>query len=110
MADDYSAGAGRARDPAFLDRVTVALIVAAGTVAIEDRSQYPDSTMFNLRRTLAVNVLQDPVVWGQRFAWIVQYDQRCRQDDPTQQITDDLLSGIIYWTWNAVAGAGPALT
>jgi hypothetical protein len=112
----YSDAGAHARDDAFIRQVTVALITAAGTVAIEDRSQYPDSTMFALRRTLAVNVLQDPETWARRFAWIVQYDQRVRDvaptaDDPTPAPVDDnLLSGIIYWVWNAVSGAGPSLT
>jgi hypothetical protein len=98
-----------AEDPVFVRRVTVALILAGGTVAIEDRTQYTDSQIFAQRKTLAVNVLQDPKTWAARFAWIVQYDPRVRASvaggDP---VPDELLAGIIYWVWNAVAGAGPA--
>lgn len=113
---NFSEAGAHAKDAAFVQKVTVGLIIAAGTVAIEDRSQYPDSTMFALRRTLAVNVLQDPTTWGARFAWILQYDDRVRAEawseaepNPTP-ISDDLLSGIIYWMWNAISGAGPSIT
>jgi hypothetical protein len=106
-----------AEDPAFLRQVKVALMVAGGTVAIEDRSQYTDTTMFGMRRTLAVNVLQDPDRWARIFASIVMYDARVRaaaapptDGTPRVPVDDFLLSGIIYWTWNAVAGAGPAIT
>jgi hypothetical protein len=115
MATFAEAGA-HAKDPAFIQQVTVALIVAAGTVAIEDRSQYTDSTMFNQRRSLAINVLQDPDLWAHRFASIVQYDARVRAAapsgmDPAPAPVDDmLLAGLIYWVWNAVSGAGPSLT
>lgn len=99
-----------AEDPAFIRRVTVALMLAGGTVAIEDRTQYSNSEMFFQRRTLAVNVLQDPPTWARRFAWILQYDVRVRDSAATDgaPISDELLSAIIYWVWNAVAGAGPS--
>lgn len=115
MASFADAGA-HSEDPTFLRQVKVALMVAGGTVAIEDRSQYTDSTMFSLRRSLAVNVLQDPDGWARRFASVVQYDPRVRAsapavDGPAPAPVDDmLLAGIIYWVWNAVAGAGPSLT
>lgn len=115
MATFREAGA-LAEDPGFVRQVKVALMVAGGTVAIEDRSQYPDSTMFSLRRSLAINVLQDPDLWARRFAAIVQYDERVRATAPTADnatpapVDDFLLAGLIYWVWNAVAGAGPALT
>jgi hypothetical protein len=105
-----------AEDPAFIRQVKVALMVAGGTVAIEDRSQYPDSAMFAQRRSLAINVLQDPDTWAHRFASIVQYDERVRAAAPTEAnptpapVDDFLLAAIIYWTWNAVSGAGPAIT
>jgi hypothetical protein len=104
-----------AEDPTFIRQVKVALTVAGGTVAIEDRSQYPDSAMFSYRKTLAVNVLQDPYKWAGIFAVIVMYDDRVRAAAPTADnpnpppVDDFLLAGIIYWTWNAVAGAGPSL-
>jgi hypothetical protein len=99
-----------AEDPAFVRRVTVALILAGGTVAIEDRTQYTDTQTFAQRKTLAVNVLQDPPTWARRFAWIVQYDARVRDSAAADgaPVSDALLAGIIYWVWNAVAGAGPA--
>lgn len=115
MATFREAGAF-AEDPGFIRQVKVALMVAGGTVAIEDRSQYPDSTMFAQRRTLAVNVLQDPELWARRFAAIVQYDARVRAaapsaDNPTPTPVDDfLLAGLIYWVWNAVSGSGPSIT
>lgn len=115
MATFRDAGA-LAEDPGFIRQVRVALMVAGGTVAIEDRSQYPDSTMFNLRRSLAINVLQDPDLWARRFASIVQYDARVRASAPTADgpdpapVDDMLLAGLIYWVWNAVSGAGPAIT
>lgn len=117
MPDTGFAAAGTyAEDPGFVRQVKVALMVAGGSVAIEDRSQYPDSTMFSLRRSLAINVLQDPDLWARRFAAIVQYDPRVRAaaptaDNPTPAPVDDfLLAGLIYWTWNAVSGAGASLT
>jgi hypothetical protein len=103
-----------AEDPAFVRRVTVALMLAGGTVAIEDRTQYTDSQIFAQRKTLAINVLQDPPAWARRFAWIVQYDARVRAsapspDNPTPDpVPDEVLAALIYWVWNAVAGAGPA--
>ncbi len=111
---NFSEAGAHAKDPEFIQQVTVALIMAAGTVATEDRSQYPDSRMFNQRRSLAVNVLMDPETWAKRFAWIVQYDPRVRASAPSEAVPnpapvkDSLLAGIIYWMWNAVSGAGPA--
>lgn len=102
----YAEAAATAVDPGFVARATVALIGAAGMVAIEDQSALPDSRMGPLRNVLARNVLADPTGWGARFAWIVMYDPRCW--DGT--VDDALLTGIIAWTWNAVAGAGAAVT
>lgn len=115
MPATFADAGAYAEDPTFLRQVKVALMIAGGTVAVEDRSQYPDSTMFALRRSLAINVLQDPDRWARIFASVVQFDPRVRAaaptaDDPTPPPVDDmLLSAVIFWTWNPVAGAGAAL-
>jgi hypothetical protein len=94
-------------------RVTVALMLAGGTVAIEDRTQYTDSQIFAQRKTLAVNVLQDPPTWARGSRGSSSTTRGCGRaspaDNPTgDPVPDELLAGIIYWVWNAVAGAGPA--
>lgn len=102
----YADAAALAKDPTFVDRVTMAMILAGGQVAIEDKSGFPDTQTAPLRNGLAVKVLNDPLPWGKIFAWLVMFHPAAR--DPA--VTDDKLTQIILWEWNAVSGAGQALT
>jgi hypothetical protein len=110
----FAAAGTRAReDQSWIDRVTLALIFAGGQVALEPDPQTHGSDpplpytlqQYQRRSTLAVNVLQNPIQWGRLFAWIVMF----HPDALGGWADDEQLIRIIYWEWNAVSGAGPAI-
>jgi hypothetical protein len=109
----FTAAGLRARtDTDWIDQVTVALISAAGRVALEvspltsdDPGSMPYTLeQWQLRSSLARNVLQSPATWGQVFAWVVLF----HPDALADTADDEMLTAIIYWEWNAVSGVGPA--
>jgi hypothetical protein len=102
VAATFPDSADLAANPAFLRRVTVAMVTAALAVAQEAQTPVPTADYWRLRRALSVNVLTDPDAWASKFAWAAATNV---------SITVESSDSDVQWTVNAVwasmAGAGP---
>jgi hypothetical protein len=84
-------------NPTFLRRVTAAAVNAAVAVGAES---FDGSAYRLMRRALVVKVLEDPQLWGTRFAYAAANNTA---------ITVDTSDSDLQWTvnsvWDAMAGA-----
>jgi hypothetical protein len=70
MSNGLIGTANLANDPAFQSRVQAAMVTAAASVAAEAVGAQ-DAATYNLRHTLAFQVLGNPQAYLYRFAWAV---------------------------------------
>lgn len=86
-----------ARFPVFRDRVLLAAVQAARDVAAEAPGDDPRRD--DLRGTLAINVLNDPEGYVDRFAWAVAANVAI-----TFESTDSDIQFTVNSTWDSIAG------
>lgn len=83
--------------PAFIRRVTSAVVAAAVSVGNEGY----DGTQYRImRRALATNVLADSTAWGARFAWGVAANPAI-----SYTASDGDIEFTVNSLWDAMAGA-----
>ena len=83
--------------PTFIRRVTAAALKAAVAVGAEEF----DGTTYGLqRRALVTKVLEDPPLWGTRFAYAAAQNVAL-----TFESTDNDIEFTVNSVWDAMAGA-----
>lgn len=83
--------------PTFIRRVTAAAVTAAVNVGAEEF----DGTNYRLqRRALVKQVLEDPTLWGSRFAYAASQNVAI-----TFESSDSDIQFTVNSVWDAMAGA-----